>query len=46
MHVYRAFRIALGLGLKAISKPSNPQAKAAISPGLSALSYQHSLYKS
>lgn len=46
MHVYRAFRVALGSGLKAILKPSNPQAKAAVSPGLSALSYRHSPYKS
>lgn len=46
MHVYRAFRVALGPRLKEILKPSNPQAKAAVSPGLSALSYRHSPYKS
>lgn len=46
MHVYRAFHVALGPGLKAILKPSKPEAKAAVSPRLSALSYQHSPYKS
>lgn len=41
MHVYRAFHDALGPRLKAILKPSNPEAKAAVSRRLSALSYQH-----
>lgn len=45
-HVYRAFHVALGPGVKAILKPSKPEAKAAVSPRLSALSYQHSPYKS
>lgn len=46
MHVYRAFHDALGPGLEAILKPSKPEAKAAVSLRLSALSYQHSPYKS
>lgn len=38
MQVYRAFHVALGPRLKVILKPSKPEAKAVVSPRLSALS--------